>query len=98
MIFYIPCKISGAISHTNLCLISKQQKTKLNLSKTRAFADDKIRFSYPEDRIFNRVISDISIVLRESTLTISDSTETGTPLHYGSFPFTTAVGSERRQS
>ena len=31
----------------------------------------------PEDRIFNRVISDISVVLRETTLTISDSIEAG---------------------
>ena len=29
----------------------------------------------PEDRIFNRVISDISVVLRETTVTISDSIE-----------------------
>ena len=32
--------------------------------------------SDPEDRIFNRVISDISIVLTETTLSISDSIET----------------------
>ena len=31
----------------------------------------------PEDRIFNRAISDISVVLRETTLTISYSIETG---------------------
>ena len=31
---------------------------------------------YREDRIFNRIISDISIALRETTLTISDSVET----------------------
>ena len=36
----------------------------------------------PEDRIFNRVISDIPVVLWENTLTISDSTETGTPVGY----------------
>ena len=34
---------------------------------------------YPdhEDRIFNRVISHISVVLRETTLTISGSIDTG---------------------
>ena len=38
--------------------------------------------SYPdsEDRIFNRVITDISVVLKETTLTISDSIETGSPV------------------
>ena len=30
----------------------------------------------PEDRIFNRVITDISVILRETNLTISDSIET----------------------
>ena len=30
-----------------------------------------------EDRIFNRVISDISVVLKKTTVTISDSIETG---------------------
>ena len=34
----------------------------------------------PEDSIFYRIISDIFVVLRETTLTISDSTETGTPV------------------
>ena len=34
------------------------------------------KVSDPEDRTFNHVISDISIVLREATLTISDSIET----------------------
>ena len=38
--------------------------------------DVSLRYSDPEDRIFNRVISDISVVLREITLTISDSIET----------------------
>ena len=33
-----------------------------------------------KDRNFNRVISDISIVLRETTLTISDFIETGSPV------------------
>ena len=37
------------------------------------------RWPDPEDRIFNRVISDISVVLRETTLTISHSIETGSP-------------------
>ena len=36
-------------------------------------------YSDPEDRIFNRVISDISVVPRETTLTISDCIETGSP-------------------
>ena len=34
------------------------------------------RYPDPEDGIFNRVIFDISIVLRETTLTVSDSIET----------------------
>ena len=39
-------------------------------------------FRYPnsEDRIFNRVISDISIALRETTITISDSIKKGSPI------------------
>ena len=36
-----------------------------------------LRYPDPEDRIFNHVISDISVELRETTLTISDSIETG---------------------
>ena len=35
-----------------------------------------LRYPIPEDRVFNRVISDISVVQRETTLTISDSIET----------------------
>ena len=35
---------------------------------------DWLRYPYPEDWFLNRVISDISVVLREATLTISDST------------------------
>ena len=35
------------------------------------------RYPDPVDRIYNRVISDISVVLRENTLTISDSIKTG---------------------
>ena len=34
----------------------------------------------PDDRILNRVISDISFVLRETNLTISYSIETGSPV------------------
>ena len=37
-------------------------------------------YSDPEDRIFNRVISDISVVPRETTLTISYSIKTGSPV------------------
>ena len=33
-----------------------------------------------EDRIFNRIISDISVVHMETSLTISDSIETGKPI------------------
>ena len=36
---------------------------------------ERVRYPDPEDRIFNHVISDISVVLRETTLTISDSIE-----------------------
>ena len=39
-----------------------------------------LRYSYPEDRIFNRVISDISVVQRETTLTTSDSIEASSPV------------------
>ena len=39
-----------------------------------------LRHPDPEDRIFNRFISDISIVLRETTLTISGSIETVSPV------------------
>ena len=38
-----------------------------------------LRYAGPEHRIFNRVISDISVVLRK-LLTISDSIETGSPV------------------
>ena len=34
-------------------------------------------YSDPKDRIFNRVMSDIFVVERETTLTDSDSNETG---------------------
>ena len=46
---------------------------------TNDFVDEYLRYSYPDDRIFNLVISDISVVLRETTLIISDSIETGSP-------------------
>ena len=36
-----------------------------------------LRYSNPGDRIFNRVISDISVVQRETTLITSDSFDTG---------------------
>ena len=39
-----------------------------------------LRYPDLEDRVFNRVISDISVVLGETTLTISDSVETGSPV------------------
>ena len=50
-----------------------------------------VKISHPEDRFFfffffqslNRVISDMSVVLRESTLTISDSIETVSPVEPG---------------
>ena len=35
-----------------------------------------LRYSDPEDRNFNRCISEISLIPRETTLTISDSIET----------------------
>ena len=38
------------------------------------------KYPDPEDRIFNRNISDIFVVLRETTLTVSDSIETGSPV------------------
>ena len=42
--------------------------------------DTFIKESFSEDQIFNHVISDISLVLRETTLTTSDSIETGSPI------------------
>ena len=39
-----------------------------------------LRYSYPENRNFNRVFSDVSVVLREITHTISDSIVTGSPV------------------
>ena len=39
-----------------------------------------LRYSNPEKRSFNRVISDNSVVLRETTLTISDSVEASSPV------------------
>ena len=50
-----------------------------NLFKLKSFTDDKLRYPDPEDRIFNRVISDISVVKREITLTISDTIEIVSP-------------------
>ena len=44
----------------------------------RAYA--KIKIPDYEDRIFNRIISDFSVVPRETTLTISDYIETGSPV------------------
>ena len=37
------------------------------------------RYLDPEDRMFNSDILDIFVVLRDTTLTISDSIETGSP-------------------
>ena len=42
----------------------------------------KLQVFGPEDQIFSRVISDISIVLREATFTISDSIEVGSPVKF----------------
>ena len=39
-----------------------------------------LRYYHPEDRNFNRVISDISVVIREIALTTSYSIETDTPV------------------
>ena len=43
-------------------------------------ATTRLRYPYPEDGIFNRVFSDISVVLRATTLTISGSIETDSPV------------------
>ena len=40
----------------------------------------RLRYPGSADRIFNRVILDMSVILRETTLTISDSDETGSPV------------------
>ena len=42
-----------------------------------------LRYSDPEDRIFNSVISDIFVEQRETTLTILNSIETGSPVDWG---------------
>ena len=39
-----------------------------------------LRYPFPEDRIFNRVISDIFVVIRKTTLTLSDFIETVPPV------------------
>ena len=39
-----------------------------------------VRYQGPEDRNFYRVISDISVVLRKTTLTILDSIQTDSPV------------------
>ena len=36
-----------------------------------------LRYSYPKDQVFNFVILDVSVILRENALIISDSFETG---------------------
>ena len=41
---------------------------------------EEIKVFNPEDWIFNHVILDIYVVLRETTLTISDSNEIGSPV------------------
>ena len=40
----------------------------------------KLKYPNPEDRILNRVISDIFVVLRKTIHTFSDSIETGSPV------------------
>ena len=54
---------------------------KLNSTKLKVFADEKskssLRYQDPEDRVFDRVVFDISVVQRETILTISDSIEKG---------------------
>ena len=47
--------------------------------ETKACVRVDLRYRDPEDRIFNRVISDIFVVLRETAVTFSDSIETGSP-------------------
>ena len=39
-----------------------------------------LKVSHPEDGIFNRVISDASVAVRKTTLTISDVFETCSPV------------------
>ena len=42
--------------------------------------EKKVKVSYPEDKIFNGVISEFTVALRETTFTISHSIETGSPV------------------
>ena len=39
-----------------------------------------LKYPEPEDRIFNRFLSDISVLIKKITLSISDSIETGSPV------------------
>ena len=45
-----------------------------------AYKKEYLRYQIPKDWIFNRVISNISVELRETTLIISDSIETCSPV------------------
>ena len=47
------------------------------MDKNRSYS---LEYLDPVDRNFNRVIVDISVVQRETTLTFSDAIETGSPL------------------
>ena len=55
----------------------------LQVSQKLLFFFYLIKVSYPEKRTFNRVISDISVVPKETTRTMSDSIETSSPVESG---------------
>ena len=57
----------------------------MSQSKCSLFSLLSVRYPDPEDRISHRVISDISVLLKETTLTISDSIETGSPVETAHF-------------
>ena len=50
-----------------------------NLDQSKFSSGNGLRYLDPEVRIFNHVVSDISVVLRETALATSDSTELGSP-------------------
>ena len=52
----------------------------LQTRKNQGLFGKGLRYPNPEDRILNRVFWDISVVLKETAPTISDSIETNSPV------------------
>ena len=71
----------GEIYEQFLLSLQRFQKTcTADNEKKQSLFWKKVKFADPEDRIFNRFISDISVVLREIIVTFSDSIETDSPV------------------